>query len=51
MTKVQQLLFDIFKEKSEIVSPLVGGMMNQSFIVSNKDKKYVKDFKFNLNFK
>ena len=41
MTKNQQLLFDIFKEKSEIVSPLVGGMMNQSFIVSNKGKKYV----------
>ncbi len=41
MTKVQQLLFDIFKEKSEIISPLVGGMMNQSFIVSNKGKKYV----------
>ena len=41
MTEVQQLLFDIFKEKSDIISPLVGGMMNQSFIVSNKDKKYV----------
>ena len=41
MTEVQQLLFDIFKEKSDVISPLVGGMMNQSFIVSHDNQKYV----------
>ena len=37
----EELLQNIFHEKVKIVSPLVGGMMNQSFIVSAKDRKYV----------
>lgn len=41
MTNVEQLLFDIFGENSEVISPLVGGMMNRSYIVSHNDKRYV----------
>lgn len=39
--KKEQLLESIFHDKVEIVSPLIGGMMNQSYIVSSKGKKYV----------
>ena len=35
------LLKQIFGEGAVIISPLVGGMMNQSYIVSYKGKKYV----------
>ena len=38
---LEALLKSIFKDKAEIVSPLVGGMMNQSYIVSSNGKKYV----------
>lgn len=37
----EELLNKIFGDKATIVSPLVGGMMNESYIVSNGDKKYV----------
>ena len=35
------LIKEIFGEKATIHSPLVGGMMNESYIISNEDKKYV----------
>lgn len=37
----EELLNKIFGDNATIVSPLVGGMMNESYIVSNGDKKYV----------
>ena len=37
----EALLKNIFKGDAHIISPLVGGMMNQSFIVSFENKKYV----------
>lgn len=41
MANYQELLDKVFGKGAKIVSPLVGGMMNQSFIVSYKNKKYV----------
>ena len=41
MTELESLLHKIFGDDAKIVSPLVGGMMNQSYIVSSKGKKYV----------
>ena len=38
---IETLLKSIFKSDAEVVSPLVGGMMNQSYIVSSSGKKYV----------
>ena len=35
------LLKEIFPKGAQVVSPLVGGMMNQSFIVESEGKKYV----------
>lgn len=37
----QELLKSIMGEDAHILSPLVGGMMNESYIVSKNDKKYV----------
>lgn len=37
----EDLLNTIFPKEAKIISPLVGGMMNQSYIVSCDDKKYV----------
>lgn len=39
--ELEQLINKIFDGDGKIVSPLVGGMMNQSYIVSSKGKKYV----------
>ena len=39
--ELNELLKEIFKGDAKIVSPLVGGMMNQSYIVSYEGKKYV----------
>ncbi len=41
MTELESLLHKIFGDDAKVVSPLVGGMMNQSYIVSSKGKKYV----------
>ena len=41
MANYQELLDKVFGKGAKIVSPLVGGMMNQSFIVSYLNKKYV----------
>lgn len=38
---MEELLSKIFNKKAEVISPLVGGMMNKSFIVSSDNKKYV----------
>lgn len=37
----EELIKQIFGNDAKIDSPLVGGMMNQSYIVSNKGKRYV----------
>lgn len=37
----KEILKNIFTDKAYIVSPLVGGMMNESYIISDNDKKYV----------
>lgn len=39
--QTQILVNEIFGEQARIVSPLVGGMMNQSFIIESNNKKYV----------
>lgn len=39
--KNEELVKKIFGEKATIISPLVGGMMNESYIVENNNKKYV----------
>lgn len=39
--QIQILVNEIFGEQARIVSPLVGGMMNQSFIIESNNKKYV----------
>ncbi len=39
--KTQLLVKEIFGEQAKIISPLVGGMMNQSFIIESNNKKYV----------
>lgn len=38
---MDELLKQIFKKDAKVISPLVGGMMNKSFIVSSNNKKYV----------
>ncbi len=38
---IDTLLKKIFKDEAKVISPLVGGMMNQSYIVSSNGKKYV----------
>lgn len=37
----EKLIKDILGKEAHIVQPLVGGMMNQSFIVANNERKYV----------
>lgn len=39
--KLETLLKTIFPDGAEVISPLVGGMMNQSYIISSNGKKYV----------
>ena len=39
--KTQLLVKEIFGEQAKIISPLVGGMMNQSFIIESNNKIYV----------
>ena len=41
MTNIKELLSHIFNDKATIIAPLIGGMMNESFIVENHGKKYV----------
>lgn len=41
MTKEEKILKKILGEKATIIKPLVGGMMNQSYVVTDGDKKYV----------
>ena len=41
MNDIDALLQQIFKKEAHVISPLVGGMMNQSYIVSCDNKKYV----------
>ena len=41
MENVKDILNKIFPDGATIVTPLVGGMMNQSYIVSYNGKKYV----------
>ena len=38
---IDTLLKKIFKDEAKVISPLVGGMMNQSYIISSNGKKYV----------
>ncbi len=38
---IDTLLKKVFKDEAKVISPLVGGMMNQSYIVSSNGKKYV----------
>ena len=38
---INDLLNKIFNGDAKVVSPLVGGMMNQSYIIESKGKKYV----------
>ena len=40
-TEINTLLKEIFPKGARVVSPLVGGMMNQSYIVESEGKKYV----------
>ena len=41
MNNLEALLHKIFNKEAIVISPLVGGMMNQSYIVSCDNKKYV----------
>ena len=42
ISEIKQLLNKVLGENSDIISPLMGGMMNVSYIVKDKnDKKYV----------
>ena len=42
MNNMEKLLKEIFNDNSaKVLNPLSGGMMNQSFIVSHNNKKYV----------
>lgn len=41
MHELDTILEEVFKDKGKVLSPLVGGMMNKSFIVSYENKKYV----------
>ena len=38
---LNDVIKQIFGENAKVVSPLVGGMMNQSYIISSNSKKYV----------
>ena len=38
---MEELLLKVFNKKAEVITPLVGGMMNKSYIVSCDNKKYV----------
>ena len=38
---INDLLNKVFNGDAKVVSPLVGGMMNQSYIIESKGKKYV----------
>lgn len=40
-SKIESILKSVFPNGAKVVSPLVGGMMNQSYIVESDDKKYV----------
>lgn len=37
----EEILKKIFKDSAHILSPLLGGMMNESFVVESNNKKYV----------
>ena len=41
MTELDRVLQEVFHNEGKVIAPLVGGMMNQSYIVSYQDKKYV----------
>ena len=41
MQDINVLLKKIFNKETKVISPLSGGMMNQSFIVECDNKKYV----------
>ncbi len=41
MTELERVLKEVFNNQGKVIAPLVGGMMNQSYIVSYLDKKYV----------
>ena len=41
MPALEEVLNKIFHNEGKVIAPLVGGMMNQSYIVSYQDKKYV----------
>ena len=41
MANINEILTTIFKRESQVIAPLLGGMMNQSFIVESGNKKYV----------
>lgn len=41
MTNMNELLEKIFGKNAKVIAPLLGGMMNKSFIVENNGKKYV----------
>lgn len=41
MTNMNELLEKIFGKNAKVIAPLLGGMMNKSFIVENDGKKYV----------
>ena len=40
--EVLDVLNTVFKGEGQIVSPLVGGMMNKSFIVEYYQEKYIQ---------
>ena len=41
MTELDRVLQEVFHNEGKVIAPLVGGMMNQSYIVSYQNKKYV----------
>ena len=41
MQKINNILSEIFENEVKILFPIHGGMMNQSFVVESKNKKYV----------
>ena len=41
MTELDRVLKEVFHNEGKVIVPLVGGMMNQSYIVSYQNKKYV----------
>ena len=41
MTELERVLKEVFNNEGKVIAPLVGGMMNQSYIVSYQNKKYV----------